>query len=173
MDVVRGRLHLEPLQQDGHGELGLKARQVLADAHPGAQPERDERQRVLRRPRRAAGEPGRVELRRVGAPEPGVVVDRHDRDEQLRVPRDQAPVGEPDVRLGAPDRRHRRRVEAERLVDDHAQLEWKCHEGNSCVSAVVTGVTEMPPRQQEGDSKRNLAGRKKGDVAARGGTGTD
>jgi hypothetical protein len=155
VDVVRGRLHLEPLQQDRHGELGLQPCQVLADAHPGAQPERDERQRVLRRPGRAAGEPCGVELRGVGAPEPGVVVDGHDRDEQLRVAGDHAPVRELHVRLGAADGGHRRRVQPEGLVYDHAQLpRGKQH----CVSA-STGMMEMPTA---GGSKRNWVGKLRG-----------
>lgn len=77
---------------------------------------------MLRRLGRAVGEPCRVELRRVRTPVSRVVVDGHDRDEQLHVPRDHAPVRELDVDLGSADGGDRRRVQPERLVHDHAKL---------------------------------------------------
>lgn len=121
VEVAGRQPEVEALEDDGHGKLGLEERQVLADAHPGAEPERDERRRVRGGLRHAPGEPRRVELRGIGAPQFGVVVQGHDRDQQLRVARDQAPA-ELHVGLGAAHRRHRRRVQPERLVQDHPEL---------------------------------------------------
>jgi hypothetical protein len=141
--VVGRPRELEPLEQHRQRELRLEERQVLPDAHPGAEAEGDERQRMRRRPRRAAGEAARVEPRGVGAPERGVVVHRHDRDQQLGVPRD-GQAAEDDVALRAADGGHRRRVQAERLVQDHAQLQWGREEQNKVRLFVVAELPKCP-----------------------------
>jgi hypothetical protein len=122
VNVVWRHPEVEALKQDGHSKLGFQPSQVLGYAHPSADPERDERQGVLRCSSSAVGKPRRVELRGVRAPEPGVVVDGHDRDEELHATGDHAPVRELDVRLGVADGGHRGRVQPEGLVDDHAEL---------------------------------------------------
>jgi len=121
MEVAGRQPEVEPLEDDGHRELGLEERQVLANAHPRAQAERDERRGVRGGLRHALGEPRRVELRGVRAPQPRVVMHGHDRDQQLRVARDQAPA-ELHVGLGSAHRRHSRRVQPQRLVQDHPEL---------------------------------------------------
>jgi hypothetical protein len=121
VEVVGRQPELEPLEYDGHRELGLQQRQVLPDAHPRTQPEGYERRRVLSGSCHAVGKPCRVELRGIRPPQLHVVVHGHDRDQQLRIPWDQAPA-ELHVGFGSPHRRHRRRVQSKRLVEDHPEL---------------------------------------------------
>ena len=119
--VRRRQPELAALKHHGQGDLGLHERQVLADAHPRAAAERHERHL---RPRLAVAAVAReapgVELRGVGAPHVGVVVHGHDGNHDLRARRHHA-AAELHVPLRLPDHGHRRRVEPERLVDDHPE----------------------------------------------------
>jgi len=106
-------------QQHGEHDLGLDERVRLADAVARARRERQERRAPPRR------EPLRPELVRVGAPDGLVVVDGQHRDPHRQAARqvEAAGGGEADVLEHHPWQQRRRRVQPQRLVDDHLQLQ--------------------------------------------------
>ena len=114
-------LELKSLKDHAQRYLGLKQREVLADADAWPPAEREKRARVLGRLGDPLGEPVRLELVRVASPDLGVVVDEQHGELQDHAGRVR---GVPDhhllVRL--PAERDGRRVQPEDLVKNHGHL---------------------------------------------------
>jgi hypothetical protein len=115
--VVIGDGDAEVGEQHGEHDLGLHERVRLTDAVARARRERQEQRAPARR------EPLRPELVRVGPPDGLVVVDGQHRDPHRQATRQVEAAGEADVLEHHPRQQRRRRVQPQRLVDDHLQLQ--------------------------------------------------
>jgi hypothetical protein len=130
--VVVGDGEAEVREQHGEHDLGLDERVRLADAVARARRERQERRAPPRR------EPLRAELVRVGAPHGLVVVYGQHGDPHRQAARQvQAAATQPDVLEHHPRQQRSRRVQTQRLVDDHVQLRQSTNQQSMIVSLCI------------------------------------
>ena len=141
--VVVGDGEAEGREEHGEDDLGLDERVRLADAVARAGGERQEPGGAGgRRAARARREPLWAELVRVGAPDGLVVVDGQHRDPHRQPPR-QPEAAELDVLERHPRQQRRRRVQPQRLLDDHLQLQEKDSHHHDIING---GAQAMPNR---------------------------